>query len=141
MRKTFVWISTLEKLGRAFIDNLLSECDIHNNHHPYIFHACDTPGITQDRLHKILYVHPSNVSRALESLERKGYIRREIHEKDKRKSRIYPTEKAFKMFHVLRSLENKWLDIITSGFSDSEKEMLEDLLLKGVTSALNREDL
>ena len=60
----------------------------------YIVDICAHPGVTQEQLSKIMYVHKSNVARQVAALEEKGFVERRPDAADKRILRAYPTEKA-----------------------------------------------
>ena len=60
----------------------------------YLVDICKHPGVTQEQLSKIMYVHKSNVARQVGSLEEKGFVERRPDPSDRRNLLLYPTEKA-----------------------------------------------
>ena len=62
---------------------------------------CNHPGITQEQLSKLIYVHKSNVARQMSSLEEKGFIYRTISKEDKRNLQVFPTQKPIDILPLL----------------------------------------
>ncbi len=93
----------------------------------YILNVCAHPGITQEGLSKLIYIHKSNVARQLGSLEEKGFIRRETDPSDKRNMLVYPTEKAYAVLDEIKRVNAEWDRIMLEGFSEEEREEVERL--------------
>lgn len=91
----------------------------------YILNVCAHPGITQEGLSKLIYIHKSNVARQLGSLEEKGFIRRETDPSDKRNMLVYPTEKAYAVLDEIKRVNAEWDRIMLEGFSEEEREEVE----------------
>ncbi len=54
----------------------------------------NTPGLNQEEMAQALCLDKSSLSRLLDGLERKGYIRRERDPADARRKRVFPTQAA-----------------------------------------------
>jgi len=93
----------------------------------YILNVCAHPGITQEGLSRLIYIHKSNVARQLGSLEEKGFIRRETDPSDKRNMLVYPTEKAYAVLDEIKRVNAEWDRIMLEGFSEEEREEAERL--------------
>lgn len=93
----------------------------------YILNVCAHPGITQEGLSRLIYIHKSNVARQLGSLEEKGFIRRETDPSDKRNMLVYPTEKAYAVLDEIKRVNAEWDRIMLEGFSEEEREEVERL--------------
>lgn len=93
----------------------------------YILNVCAHPGITQEGLSRLIYIHKSNVARQLGSLEEKGFIRRETDPSDKRNMLVYPTEKAYAVLDEIKRVNAEWDRIMLEGFSEEEREEVEKL--------------
>ena len=91
----------------------------------YILNVCAHPGITQEGLSRLIYIHKSNVARQLGSLEEKGVIRRETDPSDKRNMLVYPTEKAYAVLDEIKRVNAEWDRIMLEGFSEEEREEVE----------------
>ncbi|MBO5793030.1 MAG: MarR family transcriptional regulator, partial [Lentisphaeria bacterium] len=69
--------------------------------------------ITRDQIKNIAHVHASNVTRAIDYMEEKGYITKVLKEDDKRICLLFPTEKLKEVYDVLIEAEKEWTSIIT----------------------------
>ena len=83
MKQTFHWLAVLGRLGNLYADHKMKPLGINSSHPPILVHICRQPGITQDKLKTMIYIHPSNITRALDNLEKEGYIRKEALEADR----------------------------------------------------------
>lgn len=92
----------------------------------YILHICHSPGIPQDELAQLIYVHRSNVARQLSSLEEKGFITRSPDPQDRRSLLVYPTQTAIDAIPVIREVHRRWNTLVLAGFSDEECAAVAD---------------
>lgn len=88
----------------------------------YILQVCRQPGIAQEKLAGLIYVHKSNVARQLNSLEEKGFITREADPNDRRGLLVYPTEKAYAALGRIREVHGRWNELVLEGLSERERE-------------------
>lgn len=120
-------INMVARSATQYSESRLSEiCDLKGYQAKYILNVCSNPGISQDALAKIMFVNKSNVARQIAALEEQGYVERKQGE-DKRVSLVYPTKKANEILPVIRSVNAKWREVITDGFTEEEKELLLSL--------------
>lgn len=75
----------------------------------FLIKICHSPGILQDSLMDMFYVHPSNIVRTLAALEMQGMITRSPHDKDKRTCKLYPTERALSIIDEVQAVCEKAL--------------------------------
>ena len=109
----------------------------------YIVNVCAHPGITQEGLSKLIFVHKSNVARQLGSLEEKGFVVRKTDPNDKRNLLVYPTEKAKAALKEIDRITEEWKELIQSGLSDEERATVERysaLLAENAKRIIERED-
>lgn len=87
-------------------------------------------GATQDELTVLVGVDKAATTRALSSLEKKGYLTRRRDEKDRRQNRIYATERALEtgpeVLEELLRLNGELLD----GIPEEEQRILYRALLR-----------
>lgn len=109
----------------------------------YIVNVCAHPGITQEGLSRLIFVHKSNVARQLGSLEEKGFVRRETDPEDKRNTLVYPTQKAVEALGVIEKVNGEWRDLLLEGLSEKEREAAEKyaaLIAENARKILEREE-
>lgn len=93
-----------------------------------LMEVCATPGISQDTLSRRVFLNKSVVARSLANLEEQGLVERPTCQKDKRITRLYPTEKALQLQPQLQAI---WADcehFLTEGMTEEEVATLESLL-------------
>ena len=106
----------------------LKDTDLGTAHHTYLFTICRNPGISQERLARMIYINKSNVTRNLAVLEKNGYIERRPSEQDKRVMLVYPTQKAEDTLPKLRQIMRDWNDLVAADLTEDELEQLRDIL-------------
>ena len=83
--------------------------------------------VRQDNIVEDLDISKPAVSRALKSLERKGYVKRSKDASDKRASKILLTEKAMKIQPEIEAVYNEVFSIAAQGITDQEAAFFIDL--------------
>jgi MarR family transcriptional regulator, transcriptional regulator for hemolysin len=87
-------------------------------------------GCSQDELRVRVKLDKGNVTRALQRLEKNGFVRRRQDAADRRVVRVYATRKAVSTDRELHALAVRWNDRLTEGFSSEERQTLISLLLR-----------
>lgn len=116
------------KHASVFLDEKLNQFELCSGHRVFIKRIYENPGITRDTLKNIVHVHASNVTRAIDYMEEKGYITKSLKEDDKRICLLYPTEKLKEVYDVLVQAEKEWTNIITDGLTEEELETYKKFL-------------
>ncbi|NLN97396.1 MAG: MarR family transcriptional regulator [Eubacteriaceae bacterium] len=130
------WFSITDRHIKKYLDLHLAPYGINSSQHLYILKICDQPGITQERLIEDYYIHPSNVTRALNTLEEKGYVRRESCEEDKRKWKLYPMDKAWDLQKEIIRVKKEAEAELLKGFTVQEQRDFSELLKKAGKNAI-----
>jgi len=87
-------------------------------------------GISQESLAKILKVSKATSTRAIRSLEKEGYVYRQVDEADRRAYKVYLTDKGKEMRGVVLEKLLFFVDSLLSDFTPEEKEDFRHLLQK-----------
>ena len=87
-------------------------------------------GISQEELSDYLKIDKGSIAKSIKKLEDEAYIKRSIDSDDKRAYKIFLTQKALDIIPIVQEAIKSWEDIIVSDLSDSEKQMIEQLLYK-----------
>jgi DNA-binding MarR family transcriptional regulator len=85
-------------------------------------------GISQEALARILKVSKATSTRAIQSLEKEGYVYRQKDESDLRAYRVYLTERGKKIRYVILEKLNLFVDTLLSDFTSEEKEVFRQLI-------------
>lgn len=140
--KLLKWLSVTDRFYKIYLDKQLAPYGINSSQHMFLIKICDSPGILQDSMINMFYVHPSNIVRTIAALEKQGMIIRSPHEQDKRTCRLYPTDRALSVVEDIRTVCKKTEALLLQDLSESEKNLLTDLLMrasKNITAELHIE--
>ena len=105
---------------------------------PVIILACKKPGISQNDVVEEVGLEKSVVAKTIGKLMDMGFLTRTQNAKDKRAFDLFPTEKAQEVYPVLVSQGKVCMELLTAGFSESEKALLSELLDRMVENTKTR---
>lgn len=129
-------ISQIWRCGNLYRTAQLERLGLGSYQDTYIVNICKNPGITQEGLSKLIFVHKSNVARQVSSLEAKGFVKRVADSADKRNLLVYPTQKALDIYSEVREVQKKWNSMILEGLDENSIAMIESLTLKMAGNAI-----
>ncbi|UJF31326.1 MarR family winged helix-turn-helix transcriptional regulator [Paenibacillus hexagrammi] len=87
-------------------------------------------GITQKELSCRIEKDPTNVTRILDQLERKGWIERVANEEDRRSFLTYATESGRALSDELEPIEKEFVQSILHSVSDEEIALLRSIMAR-----------
>lgn len=128
-------ITLISQSAALYRDRELKDAGVTGYQARYVLAVCNNPGITQEGLAKYLFVNKSNVARQISALEENGYVYREQFPQDKRAFCVYPTEKAQKIFPVIKRINAEWRKVVCKGLTEEEEKTLAALVEKLVANA------
>ena len=120
----------ISRCGVQYRSDNLAQCGLKSIHASYLTEICANPGISQDRLAKLIFINKSNVARQVAVLEEEGFVRRVPSAADKRVMELYPTEKTLEIVPRINEMLLCWENCITHDLSEEEKELITALLGK-----------
>ena len=120
----------ISRCGVQYRTDNLAQFGLKSIHASYLMEICANPGISQDRLARIICINKSNVARQVAVLEEDGFVRRVPSAADKRVMELYPTEKTMEILPQISDMLMRWENCITHDLTDEEKELLSALLRK-----------
>ncbi len=120
----------ISRCGVQYRADNLAQYGLKSIHASYLTEICANPGISQDRLARIICINKSNVARQVAVLEEDGFVRRIPSEADKRVMELYPTERTLELLPKIKQMLACWENCITQDLSEEEKSSLSDLLRK-----------
>lgn len=120
----------INRLQRSVIERRLGKTGVYRSQHQILMFVADSPNVSQKEIAAKYGVSTATIAVSLKKLEKGGYIRRIVDEKDNRFNQICVTEKGRKMVddsvETFRRIENRMFE----GFSEEEFYKLEELLDK-----------
>ena len=138
--KILKWLSIADRLAKLYLDRLLAPLGINSSQHMFLIKICQQPGILQDSLIDMFYIHPSNIVRSVTALERNGFVSRVPYDKDKRTWQLYPTDKAKAIISEVQAACEKTEAVLLQEFTEEEAARFEETLTiagKQITKVLN----
>lgn len=123
-------ISDIARRGVRYRSEPMKALGLCSRHTNYLLDICAEPGISQNRLAQRIGIDKSNVARQVASLEENGFITCTPCEKDRRITKLYPTEKTLALLPELTAMLDVWEAHLTQDMTAEEKETLTLLLTR-----------
>ncbi len=101
-------VAILHRNHAMYINRALKQWDISSGEVGFLMTLYQGEGRTQEQLCSILAIDKAAATRALSSLERKGFITRQVNEQDKRCKCIHLTAKAKELQQSITSRVRAW---------------------------------
>ena len=108
----------------------LSEIDLHAGQEIFLLFIWQDDGLTQSELGGRVGVQPATVTRMVRRMERSGLIERCKDENDGRVTRVYLTEKGWKMQEPLAQIWEETETELMHNLTNEERMLLRRLLLQ-----------
>ena len=87
-------------------------------------------GMSQNEIAKELVKDKTNIARMISSLEKKGFISRQINKIDSRAFKVYLTEDGKKLGELVYPIVEEFNDIVRTGITSEELQTVKKVLLK-----------
>lgn len=126
------FISCIYRYTQMYIGKELENYHIGSGQFSFLMALYRKDGITQEDLAHLLHVDKATSARAVKNLEKEGYLTRKEDAKDKRKYRVFVTEKGRTIEPMMKSISSEWTARLLSGFTENEKELMTSFLEKMV---------
>lgn len=128
-------VSILYRLGQSHMGKKLEPYNIGAGQFSFLAELLRRDGISQDEVASILRCDKATAARAIQHLEKHGYLERKQDEEDRRVKKVFVTAKAREISSILFSCLQGWTETLFQGFSGEEKELLLRLLSHSVKNA------
>lgn len=123
-------ISIIYRFSQIFMARRLKPYDIGSGQHSLILTVAKNPGQSQEDLALRLGMDKGTITRLVQKLEEKDFLRRQCSEQDKRINCVYPTAKSLAMLPVIEEKVQEWYDVILADFSMEQRLQASRLLEK-----------
>ncbi len=88
----------------------------------FLLYLSNNDGCNQEEISSALNIDKGTTARALQKLEKEGYINKEIDKNDRRINHIIVTKKGFEIKHIIIKILNAWDKMLYSDFTEKEKK-------------------
>lgn len=131
------WADILGNNFQAYVNLKLKPYNLKFSEFIFLLNLYEHNGSSQEFMIKRKYTDKSAITRTLQSLEKKGLVRREKHSLDKRANQIFLTEKSLNYKDDLNKIIDDWQEFLNEIIPRNEYEKianaLEDLTIKILT--------
>ena len=130
------WISLIYRQGQIHIGKELQVYNIGSGQFPFLTVLYDEDGLSQEEISRILNVDKATAGRDIKRLAEEGYVERKRNPEDRRAYKIFLTEKGKKVKPVIIRVLSSWTSILSSDFTEEEKDLIIELLKRMYQNAL-----
>ncbi len=130
-------ISILYRKGLIYKNIHLKDINVTASEQAFMSALFYQDGASQDLLSRYLCIDKASTARTIQSLIKKGLVRKLKDEDDKRVNRIFLTEKGYTCIDYISSVLIDWGNILTSDMNDEEKDMAYKYLDRMVNNIEN----
>lgn len=123
-------MSILHRQSQIYVNYALKEYNITSAEYSFLLYLYRKDGATQDELSSYLYIDKAATTRAIKSLEEKGYIKKSKDISDKRYNRIQLTDKANNCKAEIRRRVANWSRFLTEDLDQDTENILISALEK-----------
>ena len=126
----------LHRLMAALCKQDLMDLGIQPSQIPFIAELlhCDGP-VTQDELSAVLVIDKAATARALDQLERSGFVNRMVNPHNRRQKLVTATTKARAIESALYDILQATSDVFTRNFSQQDTDRMLKLLNRMIANA------
>jgi DNA-binding MarR family transcriptional regulator len=120
-------------IGRALdsISNIeFKEFNLTKGQYLYLVRICENPGIIQEKLAEMIKVDRTTAARSIKKMEMNGFIEKKEDQKNKKIKKLFPTEKGEQVYPFIKRENDYSNEIALAGFSESEIEVIYNLLYR-----------
>jgi len=129
------WISILYRIGQTRVAGELEPLGVGKGQHSFLAVLYQGDGISQCDLARVLSMDKGSVARALDKLERAGFVERRRDDTDRRTNLVYLTDRARDIEDRLFSILASWTNTLAEGFTEEERRQTLALLRRMAENA------
>lgn len=121
-------MSILHRQAQIYINHTLKDYNITSAEHSFLMYLWKNDGASQDEMSVYLYIDKAATTRAIKSLEEKGYVKRNKDNIDKRFNRVFLSDKAKLHMNDIVKRISKWSEFLTEDLDENSKEYMYSIL-------------
>lgn len=136
----FKSISILYRKSHIWLNNSCEQYGLTAAQALVILIVCDFHVLTQDEITKRLSLDKSVIAKTVTKLADTGFLLRKTNSKDKRTYDIFPTDKAQKVYPMIKKEVERCFQRMTEKMTEEERATFQRLLLLAEETTLAQED-
>ena len=114
-------VATISRIVAYTSDIQFKKYDLQKGQYIYVVRVCEHPGLNLMELTQMLNVDKSTTTKAVQKLEKAGYVLKQHPEGNLKNIALFPTEKAKRVYKNVIAEENRAIDCAFNGFTEEEK--------------------
>jgi DNA-binding MarR family transcriptional regulator len=124
---------------RGLVRHKMREVGLHRGQPPVLFALQEHDGMANSEMAEFLHITPATLTNKVKRMEKVGLVIRHRDTEDERISRIYITDKGRGIMNELHDSVIDREEVILTGFSDEESELLKKYLKRVLSNIENSE--
>jgi len=129
-------VSQLHRLNLNSISAPLAMLGIARGTLPFVMEVLCREGVIQEDISKSLSIDRAATARALQQLETEGFVRREEDPADRRRKRVYATDKLHGLHDEIMAILSTQKESLFSGFDGYERALFLSMLERTIDNLL-----
>ncbi|MGD8189923.1 MarR family winged helix-turn-helix transcriptional regulator [Brevibacillus ginsengisoli] len=117
----------------------LKEYDITPEQWSVLYRLSKQDGINQKEIARRSAKDQPTITRILDALEKKGFVKKQLCPNDRRAFRIYLTDKGNCLLDKISPIERETIEEMQSGLTSEQRELFHKLLVQIIENLTNRE--
>lgn len=126
----FRTIGAVSRQSTTTANQMVKQDGLDNNLFQYLMRIVENEGITQVELTNLIKVDKTTLSRALQKLERKGYVVKVPNPENKKYKLLYPTDSGRTVYNHLYDVEQSIIKQSLASLTPADRVQLGSLLQK-----------
>ncbi len=121
-------VSILYRKNQVYLNGVLKPLGITAAEVPVLTFLFRNDGVSQEQLSSFLVIDKASITRALQTLAAKGYVRKERDPADRRSNRVFLTAQATEREERIYALLRQWTAMLTEGLDRQAVGTMFDVL-------------
>ncbi|OGX68355.1 MAG: MarR family transcriptional regulator [Paenibacillus sp. RIFOXYA1_FULL_44_5] len=130
------WISVLHRQFQIYLNRELRNYDINSSEYIFLVNLYENDGVSQERLSSNLFINKAATARAIDRLEKLGYVERTRDPLDGRAYLVTLTAKGLEIRVFIKAKLAYWTRTITAGLTAEETDDMIRKIKQMSTNAL-----
>ncbi|MGO2892208.1 MAG: MarR family winged helix-turn-helix transcriptional regulator [Enterococcus devriesei] len=121
-------ISILYRKNQIYLNTALKPYHITSAEQPVLMFLYENPGVTQEEIAHYLQVDKALMTRTIQALVQKGFVRKEKDQVDKRCNRVFLTDEGVAIREGIKNSLLEWNKILLGDFDEEKQQAIFSIL-------------
>ena len=121
-------VSILYRKNQVYLNSVLKPLNITAAELPIIMHLFNFDHVSQEELSTYLMIDKAATARGVQSLIKKGYIKKEKNQEDRRAYQVFLTSMAIEKKEEICQKLNQWSQYLAQGIEEKSVDIMFEVL-------------